>query len=275
MLLKIIRYPLTRLIIGVALLIASQFGAAFTENTIDGNLALEDGSPLGGAIELAYWVLVRLVEGRRVSELSASHALPELVTGLLLAVGFISAVVGILFALGHFEITGIRTVDTLARPAVIAISAGFIEEFALRGIIFRITEEWLGSWIALFLSAALFGLMHLGNPNASLLAAFAIAIEAGVLLAAVYMVTRRLWVAIGLHIGWNFMLGGIYSGTVSGMALEGLLVTKFDGPQYLTGGDFGVEASVITMTLGVLLALYFLIRAHQKGHFIAPPWARG
>src|SRR3546814_4514721 len=91
----------------------------------------------------------------------------------------------------------------------------------MRGVIFRLIERWLGSWIALAISAALFGAGHLANPNASWFAAVCIALEAGIMLGAIYMVTRRLWAAVGIHAAWNFTQGGIYGIAISGLDTQG------------------------------------------------------
>src|SRR3546814_14021170 len=87
----------------------------------------------------------------------------------------------------------------------------------MRGVIFRLIERWLGSWIALAISAALFGAGHLANPNASWFAAVCIALEAGIMLGAIYMVTRRLWAAVGIHAAVNFTPGGVYGIAISGL----------------------------------------------------------
>ncbi len=283
MVMKIIRYPLVRLIIGIALIIAAQFAAgqgdAYFKTVFgietDADLSLSLAIFIILAVFIAYWILVRIIEGRRVTELAVAPAIPELFVGLLIGAGFISAVMAVLYFLGHVEFNGFRGPSVLVFPLIMATVSGFWEEVFFRGVFFRITEEWLGSWIALLISAGIFGALHLGNDNATLLAGAAIAIEAGILLGAIYMVTRRLWVAIGVHAGWNFTLGGIYGGAVSGGASDGVLITEFSGPEMMTGGPFGVEASLVTVVLGVLMALYFLLRAHQKGQFVAPPWARG
>jgi CAAX protease family protein len=279
---NIIRYPLTRLVLGIVLLLGFVFAAGQWGALVADKFAIENATAItvlnmGFAVLaacFAYWALVRFIEGRAVTELSIRFAVPELFIGILIGAGFISSVMGVLYVLGYFEINGVRNIDLLVAPLIAAIATGFIEEIALRGVIFRIIEEWLGTWISLLFSAALFGALHLGNDNATLIAALAIALEAGVLLAAVYMVTRRLWVVIGLHAGWNFTLGGVYSGAVSGGAAEGLLDTSITGPELITGGAFGVEASVVTIVIGLVLAMYFLFRAGQKNRFIAAPWRR-
>ena len=83
------------------------------------------------------------------------------------------------------------------------LAASVIEEILFRGILFRWLEEFSGSWIALFLSSAIFGFMHLPSDNPDLLIGVIIALEGGMLLTAAYMLTRNLWLAIGLHAGWN------------------------------------------------------------------------
>ena len=91
-----------------------------------------------------------------------------------------------------------------------------MEELLFRGILFRWLEEFGGSWLALLLTSALFGAAHLGNPNATAFSAFCIAVEAGVLLGAAYMLTRSLWLPMGLHAAWNFTQGEIFDVPVSG-----------------------------------------------------------
>jgi hypothetical protein len=73
------------------------------------------------------------------------------------------------------------------------------------------------------------------------------------LLGAAYLLTRRLWLAMGIHSGWNFTQGWIFSVPVSGgKAPEGLLLTTRHGPEWLTGGAFGLEASAVAMVVATL-----------------------
>ena len=98
-----------------------------------------------------------------------------------------------------------------------------MEELLFRGILFRWLEEFGGSWVALALTSALFGAGASVNPNATALAAFAIAVEAGVLLGGAYMLTRNLWMPMGLHAAWNFTQGEIFDVPVSGSDQHGLV----------------------------------------------------
>src|SRR5947208_798161 len=77
------------------------------------------------------------------------------------------------------------------------------------------------------------------NPRTCVPGAVAIVVEAGNFLAAAYMMTRRLWLVIGAHFGWNFTESGM-GAAVSGNVSHGLVKASVTGPTYLTGGIFGI-----------------------------------
>jgi hypothetical protein len=182
--------------------------------------------------------------------------------------------IGFLAAIGVYQVTGKNSWTLMFATVPGFILGAVLEEVIARGIIFRILEESLGSWIALAISAAIFGLLHLLNAGATLLNAGAISIEAGILLAAAFMVTRRLWFCIGIHFAWNFTQGGIFSGAVSGGQQKGLLRAKMVGAEWITGGAFGVEASVVALVVCTAAGMLLLIAAKRKGHIVQPFWAR-
>jgi membrane protease YdiL (CAAX protease family) len=152
--------------------------------------------------------------------------------------------------------------------------AGVTEELLIRAVAFRILEGWLGSWLALSASAVLFGLMHLPNPQATVLSSVAIALEGGVMLAAAYMVTRRVWLAIGIHVAWNFTQSGIFGVTTSGVDSTGYLEGHLQGPSVLSGGAFGPEASIVAVAVCLAAGLYLVRVANAKGHILKPSWRR-
>lgn len=177
---------------------------------------------------------------------------------------------------GAMTIEGLRGgIGNLWGMLSMALISGLFEELLFRGIAFRQLERLLGSWAALALTCAFFGLAHLGNPGATWFAAFAIAVEAGVLLGAAYMYTRRLWLAVGIHAAWNFTQGWVFSVPVSGgSAPEGLLRTSFPGPEWLTGGAFGLEASVPALVVATAAGLWLLRLGILRHGLIAPVWRR-
>jgi hypothetical protein len=140
--------------------------------------------------------------------------------------------------------------------------------------LFRWLEEFGGSWAALVLTSALFGAAHLMNPNATPIAAFGIAVEAGVLLGGGYMLTRSLWLPIGLHAAWNFTQGEIFDVPVSGIDEHGLVQAKLSGPALLSGGGFGLEASLFAMTIATAVGVWLVWLAVKRGEVVKPWWVR-
>ena len=133
----------------------------------------------------SYALFCRFIERRAVVEFALPGAGVELGAGLAMGLVLFSVVVAVIAAFGGYSVVGTRGAGVLLPALAVAIASGFSEEIIFRGWFFRLVEQWLGTWIALILSAALFGALHLGNANATLLAGAAIALEAGILLAAI------------------------------------------------------------------------------------------
>lgn len=228
--------------------------------------------PLNVVMVIAYYYYVVKIEKRDVSELGVSGAVQEFGAGFIIGAGLMAVAVGILKMLGHFHVTGFNSVAILSIPFFSMLARSLGEELIFRAIIFRITEEGLGTWIALLISSAFFGLAHLGNPAATWISTLAISLEAGVLLGAAYMLTRRLWMAWGLHFAWNFVQGPIFGIEVSGTSQTGLFISEMTGPELITGGAFGVEASVIALALCLSVAVSLLVKANKAGQFQQPFW---
>jgi uncharacterized protein len=199
----------------------------------------------------------------------------HLLLGLGAGLAVFSAAVAIAGALGIYRVTSEGDLSGLL-PAFIAsaLFPAVSEELLFRGILFRWIEEWGGSWVALLLTSALFGCAHLLNPHASAIAAVGIAFEAGVMLGAAYMLTRSLWLPMGLHAAWNFAQGEIYDIPVSGTKVHGMLNARLSGPPLLTGNGFGLEASLIAIIVATLFGLWLLYLAIRKGELMQPRWVR-
>jgi membrane protease YdiL (CAAX protease family) len=220
-----------------------------------------------------YAGLVRLAEKRWPGELALKQAGPDLLVGVAVGAGMMAVVVGALVAFGLYDISGPRPASPL-NMLNIAIASGFLEELIFRAIVLRLLMRAFGIWPALAFSAALFGILHLENPNATPVAAAAIAVEAGLMLASFYLLTGRLWVSIGVHAAWNFAQGWIFGARVSGIEMaQSLFVSgpKAGAPDWLSGGAFGPEASVPAMVVGTGVAVLVLHRAWKKGNFKAAP----
>jgi membrane protease YdiL (CAAX protease family) len=220
-----------------------------------------------------YSAYVHIVEQRSVVELDQRGAVRGFAIGLLVGAGLFSATALTLWLLGVWQINGVNPWTALLHTLAGALVAAFTEEILIRGIFFRIVEESLGSWLALALSAAIFGLLHGLNHGATIISTIAIALEAGVLLAAAYMYARRLWLVIGLHFAWNFTEGGIFGASVSGgSGAHGLLRSELHGSDVLTGGSFGPEASVVAVLICLAAGGVFLVLARRSRHIVFPVW---
>jgi membrane protease YdiL (CAAX protease family) len=278
---KVIHFPLVLLIIGIAFMAIAGLLSSFAAGLLHG-LGLDQNGPsaalLGAIVAViftaAYLAFVRLIERRTPTAFGLNGWAKELGAGLLIGFLIFSAIVGVMALFGGYRVVGTNGPAVLWPVLGIALLSGFSEEIIMRGLVFRLVERWLGSWVALAVSAAFFGIAHIANPNSSWFAAICIALEAGIMLAAIYMVTRRLWAAIGIHAAWNFTQGGIYGIAISGLDSKGLLVPRITGPDLLTGGAFGAEASLPALVLATALGVVLLVIAHRRGHFVAPFWAR-
>lgn len=275
--------PAARIVFFAAMLIGFGFLVELPVATL--GWTVKSASPLQHALAtlsvqllpalIGYLILVKLIEQRRVSELSPRD-LPAFGTaGLVIGAVLFSLVVAVLWLAGSYHVTGTNPqVDWLPAVLVAGIGAGIGEEIVVRGVLFRLVEEGLGTWWALLISALFFGAAHIANPAATLWSSAAIAIEAGVLLALLYAVTRSLWTCIGLHAAWNIMQGTVYGIPVSGGKVDGWLVSRRTGPDWLSGGAFGAEASVVALAMCSMLSVILLVIALRRHSIVPPKWRR-
>jgi len=225
-------------------------------------------------VPLYVFVIARLGDPRR-NDFRDPNWLRHLLLGLVGGTVIFSVAVAVAGALGVYRIVGIGSLNGLLAALIVpTVGAAVTEELLFRGILFRWLEEFGGSWTALLLTSAFFGAAHLNNPNASPIAAIGIAFEAGVMLGAAYMLTRSLWLPMGLHAAWNFTQGEIYDIPVSGTNANGLVEAQLSGPPLLTGAGFGLEASVIAIVVATAFGLWLLWLAIRKGEVMKPWWVR-
>ena len=266
---RVYHYPATHLLMAI-LWVGGWFAALIALKIKPALLAEAIGAVL---VTVAYVVYVRVVERRRISELALGPAPKEFGSGFVLGAALFTTTIGIIWALGDYSVIGFNHWTAILSPLAFGLAAGVLEEVLFRGVIFRITEDWVGSWGALAFSSLLFGAGHLANPHATLTSALAIALEAGLLLGAAFMITRRLWLPIGLHAAWNFTQSGIFGAPVSGTTPHGLFVSTLSGPAWATGGGFGPEASLPAVLVS-LVSIWLLVYAVRSGRVVQPIWRR-
>jgi membrane protease YdiL (CAAX protease family) len=208
---------------------------------------------------------------------SAEELAPQRAGGALYGLGLGALLIGL--AVAMLTLAGVAKVGpggslALAGLPGVAILSGAFEELVARGVVLRNLENVFGSAAAIVLSALLFAALHIGNPNATPLSIAALGIEGGIMLGAVYVATRSLWWTFGIHAAWNFTQTGLFGIADSGHAGQGLLRTELYGPAWLTGGAFGIEASVVSVVLCALVAGAFLIHAWRRERFVPPFWKK-
>jgi membrane protease YdiL (CAAX protease family) len=226
-------------------------------------LALIVGLGTAVAALFCYHWLSRTVEMRdTVPELARTGRWSGLARGGVLGFGLFITMMLIIGALGGWEHLGWGSFGGFVASIGASASIAVNEELLFRGVVFRILEERTGSVIALVASSLIFGLTHLVNDHATLWGTLALGIEGGTLTAACYLISRSLWLPIGLHFAWDFTHIGIFGLPTSssvGAAETGLLHTRLAGADLLTGGSFGPEASLVAL-LTCLVAAFFLLR---------------
>ena len=248
------------------------FRTSFTHGPLQ---ALAATVVAGAVMLIVYAAVVHFIERRPVSELAPRPMARELGLGLLMGFGLYSTCVLILMALGNYRIDGVQDWHILLTGLATALATGVYEELWFRGVVFRLTQEWFGSWAALLVSSLVFGFVHWDAPGATLQGLVSISLWAGLLLSATYLLTGRLWLGIGLHAAWNYTQGTVYSGIVSGNAPpEGFLESTLQGSEWLTGGAFGVEASIVAAAVCGTVGVLMLVKAIRLGRMVPPPWKR-
>jgi uncharacterized protein len=223
----------------------------------------------------AYVAGSKWIERRNPVELEPNRALPEGTAGLLFGFGLFALVIAILRVAGVYHSAGWGTYHGVGQGFALAVFAGIVEEVLFRGLLFRLCSKLLGTWGALLLTSALFGAAHAANPGATISSSAAIALEAGILLGTSYAATQRLWLPIGMHVGWNFTEGSVFGMTLSGLNLSGSVTRgTLSGSRLLTGGAFGPEASIVAVVVCLGAGLYFTQRTIKLNRVEPPIWSK-
>ena len=249
---RVMAYPLVRIVLGLVLTFAAvPLTMIVASKLVDKPYRIVWPQLLAAVLVwFGYRFYVRRIEKREPTELATAGMARELGAGLLIGAALVALTFCALTALRAYQWQGVNPVSVLLLvPLAELLLVGMAEEMMFRGVIFGVTERSLGSKAAIAISALVFSVAHFPNEGMSVLALAALAAY-GVLQAALYMITRRLWICIGTHVAWNYCLSQIFSATVSGHAASGgLLRGQLAGDPLLTGGVFGVEGSLITVLL--------------------------
>ncbi|MEO5629752.1 MAG: CPBP family intramembrane glutamic endopeptidase, partial [Thermomonas sp.] len=227
------------------------------------------------AVIAAYWAYVHWHEKRKATELRLRPA--SLLLGGASGAALIALPIAVLFALGTYQVVQFHGVSSsLMGVAGLLVIAATLEELTFRCLLFQVLERHWGTGIALAAQAVLFALQHVENVaqgGAVDVATMLVSVTLGGLLwAAVFILTRNLWATVANHAAWNFTI------LLSGVPLSGIedwralapLESRYAGPDWLTGGRFGPESSLLVIALMTVAVVLLLRAASRRGQFLAP-----
>ena len=232
-------------------------------------------SAIGG-----YWAYVHWHERRAATELRLPpvHLVLGGASGIVLAAFPIS----VLFALGAYEMVLFRGVSpALLSVAVLIGVAAVLEELVYRCLLFRLLERALGTKIALAAQAAIFAVAHLENVGQGRIGDLVVVLVSvtllGLLWGGLFVLARNLWVVAANHAAWNFTI------LLSGVPLSGIedwrglapFKSIYAGPDWLTGGVFGPEGSLLVIVSTMVAVALLLHAAWRRGDFLEPEPLRG
>ncbi|MFT5885419.1 MAG: membrane protease YdiL (CAAX protease family) [Arcticibacterium sp.] len=279
---KILHFPLTKIIIG---LIVCGAIVGIGETLISNLLHLTNidtvfknlikGIVLVMLAIVSYTFLFKFYEKRVITEFSKKGIIKNLAIGLFLGALLQSLTILVIYLKGGYSVVSVNPILFILPALTMGITSAIIEEIFFRGIIFRIPEQKLGSYISLLISALIFGALHISNPNSSISAGIGLAIQAGLLLGAAYIYSKNLWFPIAIHFAWNFTQSAIFGASVSGRSISKTLITsKIEGAEWFTGGQFGPEGSIQATVFCLIATIILLVLSHKEGKIVKPYWMR-
>ncbi len=222
-----------------------------------------------------YWAYVHWHERREATELRL-RPVPLMLGGASGTV-LVALPIAVLFALGAYEKVLFRGVSpALWSVAVLIGIAAVLEELVYRCLLFRLLERALGTSIALAAQALIFAVGHLENVpqgrTGDVVAMLVSVTLLGLLWGGLFVLARNLWVVAANHAAWNFTI------LLSGVPLSGIedwhalapLESRYAGPDWLTGGMFGPESSLLVIVSTTIAVALLLRAARRRGVFLVP-----
>ena len=214
-------------------------------------------------------IYTRIVDGEGYETLGLKinpYSIGYFTIGVFLGFFLVTVVIYVMIMLGIAIIS-----DNLMQPYYLINTIPFVliqtsaEEIVFRGYPLKHLPKITDEDKAILLTAVIFSLMHTFNVGYNIIA-FIFLLTAGYLLGKLYLSSGTLWVSIGFHLAWNLAEGPIYGTPVSGNVQDfSLFLVKLEGEWFLTGGEFGIEASIITVIImAITVIIYHLGRTIKK-----------
>lgn len=164
----------------------------------------------------------------------------------------------ILYVLNQVEVNGIDYSPYFFFGFILFfIVQSFSEEIIFRSFLIPMIQHRIGTLAALIISSLLFFVVHLGNPNASWMGMINL-IFGGVLMGLLFLKYKNIWMPTGFHASWNFVQSAFLGFPVSGLEIYSLVDLEETGNDYISGGAFGYEGSLISIIILVITIAYLL-----------------
>jgi membrane protease YdiL (CAAX protease family) len=221
------------------------------------------------------WIVRKFFDNKTFISLGLrldSLAVKDFFVGLVISGLMIGTVFVIFLISGLLEITEISwsgstisaIFDILLWFFGIGLAVGWSEELAFRGYLLQNMKDGMGLLWAILISCILYGLLHMSNPNSTILSGILIAVF-GYLRIFGWLRSGQLWLSMGMHAGWDFFQGPILGFPVSGMNTESLIKHNISGADWITGGSFGPEAGIVVIPIIIFgLMIMYLWTAKRE-----------
>lgn len=223
------------------------------------------------------WFFRKYIDQRAVATIGLKwqNVGANLVKGGAWAIGlqtivFVFLLIGGMLSVEMDQFDGVELAGFFFFFVLVAIN----EELIFRGYITSLLTFTIHFLPAIIVSSLLFAAVHIGNADFTWMG-FGSIFFGGYLLGLFYLKYQNLYLPIGMHLFWNFYQGNILGFDVSGMAIPSLIKLKMDGLDWVTGGEFGLEGSIITVVLLLAVSVFLTwkwyeeLGANQKGAKLA------
>jgi uncharacterized protein len=272
---RVLYFPITKIIIGIVVpfslfvviqnFVLKPFFYSITQDKSIANPIIHCVSFI--VLLTAYYYLFRLYDKRKITELSLHNLPKELFGGFFLGFSSISLSIFILYLLGYCQAMGITTANYPIKFFTVLVFAAIVEDLFHRGLIVRICENWLGTHLTLVIAMLVELQLHIYNPNTNFFS-LSLYLTWGFTMGMMFVYTKRIWLPFFFHLGWNFSQP-FYGSNLSGINDMGSIIqSTFSGPELLTGGVFGIENSIITLSLLLFIGMALYYRAKREGKIV-------
>jgi hypothetical protein len=220
---------------------------------------------------LLIFLLRKLIDRRSFESLGfdfSSLYRRDMMIGIGAGIGMVALIFATLLLSGSISVTSVQfpVIDLLWLFGVMGVVA-LREEIVSRGYMLVSLLASMPKYWALLATSLVFALLHVDSPTITVFS-FINIILAGLLMGVYYIHRRNLWFPIGLHFGWNFAIGPIFGSAISGNVVASMLSLELTGSEWMTGGGFGFEGSILAPI--AFIAATVLIHLKYRNAAVTP-----